>query len=141
MSAKLLIRISAFLVFIHLLGHSLGHLNWDKPKDQGMIEVIDVMKNYSAAFMGSTKSMADYYNGYSLILFGLFGLSIALLWILSNDTIKNPKMVRQLLYPIGLVYLFFGVIEFLYFFPFAASISTLVGISSLLSITKLETNK
>ena len=74
MKSKLLLRIACLLILVHLLGHSLGHLQWDKPKDPKMKEVVDMMKGYSTEFMGATKSMANYYEGYSLIMFFVFGL-------------------------------------------------------------------
>jgi len=137
MTAKLLIRISAILILVHLLGHSAGHIGWDKSEDPKMNEVVNVMKGYSAEFMGATKSMADYYVGYSYIMFGLFGMSILLLWMLSNHTTTNQKLVKQLLYPIGVSYLFFGLTEYVYFFPFAAIISLIAGLCALFATFKL----
>jgi hypothetical protein len=134
MKIKILIRISAVLICVHLLGHCVGHLSWDKPDDSRMVEVISSMKGYSAEFMGATKSMADYYHGYSLMMFGLFAMSIVLLWILSNHATTNQKLVKQLLYPIGIIYVCFGIIEVIYFFPFAAIVSLLAGIFVLLAI-------
>lgn len=80
MNTKNSIRVSIGLIAIHLFGHTMGHLGWDKPEDAKMQEVVSVMKSHSADFMGATRSMGDYYNGYSLILFVVFGLSIWLLW-------------------------------------------------------------
>lgn len=137
MTAKLLLRISAILIFVHLLGHAGGHMGWDKPKDPKMMEVVTAMKGYSAEFMGATKSMADYFHGYSLFLFGLYAMSIALLWVLSGYAAQHPKLVKQLIYPIGLAYLLFGIIEFIYFFPFAAIISLLAGLSAIFATLKL----
>ncbi len=137
MTSKLLIRISAILIFIHLLGHTIGHLGWDDETGP-LFGVVKEMKSHSAEFMGATKSLADYYNGYSLIMFGLFGMTILMLWILSNHSATNQKLVRQVLFPIGIAYLFFGVIEYLYFFPFAAVISILAGLSAILATLKLK---
>ncbi|UIR57300.1 hypothetical protein LZQ00_05655 [Sphingobacterium sp. SRCM116780] len=136
MTAKRLIRISAILILVHLLGHTGGHLSWDKASGP-LFGVVKEMKSHSAEFMGATKSMADYFNGYSLIMFGLFGMSILVLWTLSNHTFRSAKLVKQILYPMGVTYLAFGVIEFLYFFPFAAIISLLAGILMLFSTLKL----
>lgn len=59
MKAKILLRIAALLILVHLLGHSIGHSTWDTPEDQKMDEVVAAMKGYKADFMGATKSMAD----------------------------------------------------------------------------------
>jgi len=141
METKILLRIAAFLILVHLLGHSIGHFTWDKPSDPKMQDVVTTMKGYSVEFMGATKSMADYYNGYSLIMFGLFGMTVLVLWILSNHATTSQKLVKQMLYPIGLTYVIFGIIEWLYFFPFAAIISILAGIIALSSIAKLSGGK
>lgn len=137
MSAKPGIRISAILILIHLLGHTGGHIGWDDPTVP-LGDVVKTMKSHSAEFMGATKSMADYFQGYSLIMFGLFGMTIALLWILSVAVESNTKLVKQLLFPIGITYLLFGAIEYMYFFPFAAIISFLAGVFALYARTKLK---
>ena len=76
MKAKILLRVASLLILVHLLGHSMGHLQWDKPKDPKMKEVVDIMKGYSTQFMGATKSMANYYEGYSLLMFFVFAMTL-----------------------------------------------------------------
>jgi hypothetical protein len=134
MKAKVLLRIAAGLILIHLLGHGVGHKDWDKPTDPKMMDVVTTMKSYQGEFMGAVHSMADYYNGYSIIIFGLYGMSISLLWLASGFVQEQPTIAIKILYPIGTAYLFFGVVEFIYFFPFAASMSFLAGVLTILSI-------
>ena len=134
MKAKVFLRIAAGLILIHLLGHGVGHKDWDKPTDPKMMDVVTTMKSYQGEFMGAVRSMADYYNGYSIIIFGLYGLSIYLLWLASGFVQEHPTIAIKILYPIGVAYLFFGVVEFIYFFPFAASMSFLAGVLTILSI-------
>ena len=135
MKAKVLLRIAAALILIHLLGHSVGHSIWDKPEDLKMQEVVAAMKGYSAEFMGATKSMGDYYNGYSLIMFGLYAMTIFVLWFASGFINEQRTIAVKILYPIAITYLAFGVIEYISFFPFAASMSFLAGLLTLLAIT------
>ncbi|MFZ1582698.1 MAG: hypothetical protein WAT26_16240 [Saprospiraceae bacterium] len=132
MKAKYYFRLSAILVLIHLLGHTMGHLGWDKPEDPKMKDVVDTMKNNSSEFMGATHSMADYFNGYSIILIGLLAMSIVLFWILSNHTETNQKLVNLIALILGLGFIFFGTVEYIFFFPFAAIISLIAGISALI---------
>ena len=134
MKPKLLLRIAAVLILIHLLGHGVGHSAWDKPQDSKMQEVVTVMKSYKGEFMGATQSMADYYNGYSLMMFVLYGMSIILLWLLSRIVKEQPAIVGNILYTIGTSYLIFGVIEFVYFFPFAAAMSFFAGVLTLVAV-------
>lgn len=134
MKSKILLRIASLLILVHLLGHSLGHLSWDKPKDPKMKEVVDIMKGYSTQFMGATKSMANYYEGYSLIMFFVFAMTILILWSVSSFVDTHKDVAVKILYPIAITYLAFGVIEYFYFFVFAASISFLAGVFVFLGI-------
>ncbi|QHT67271.1 hypothetical protein GXP67_11800 [Rhodocytophaga rosea] len=128
MKAKVIVRIAALLILVHLLGHTMGHFTWDTPEDTKMKQVVEAMKTHKADFMGAAKSMADYYTGYSLMILGLFAMSILLLWFISGFINDQRQIANRLLYPIGIVYILFGIIEYLYFFPFAASMSFIAGI-------------
>ena len=134
MKAKVLLKIAAGLILIHLIGHGVGHTGWDKPTDPKMMDVVTAMKSHDGEFMGAVHSMADYYKGYSILIFGLYGMSISLLWFASGFVQEHPAIANTILYPIGIAYLFFGIVEFIYFFPFAASISFLAGVLTILAI-------
>jgi hypothetical protein len=134
MKAKILLKIAAGLILIHLFGHGVGHKDWDKPTDPKMMDVVTAMKSHQGEFMGAVHSMADYYKGYSILIFGLYGMSIAILWFASGFVQDHPAIANQVLYPIGIAYLFFGIVEYMYFFPFAASISFLAGVLTILSM-------
>ena len=134
MKAKIIIRIAAVLILVHLLGHSVGHFTWDTPEDAKLKEVVSAMKSYKADFMGATKSMADYYTGYSLMIFILFAMSILLLWFISGFVEEQKQIAGRLLYPIGMAYISFSISEYIYFFPFAASMSFMAGILSILAV-------
>jgi hypothetical protein len=136
MTSKLLIRIAAFCILIHLLGHTFGHTIWDKPEDPRMMDVVTSMKGYKAEFMGASKSMADYYHGYSLMIIGLFAITTWILWQASANINEHRQAVTRMLLPIGLGYLCFGVIEYLYFFPFAASMSFLAGLFTTFAVVR-----
>lgn len=138
MKSKILLRIACVLILVHLLGHSMGHLQWDKPKDPKMKEVVDLMKSYSTEFMGATKSMANYYEGYSLIMFFVFAMTILILWSVSSFVDTHKDIAVKILYPIAITYLAFGVIEYFYFFIFAASISFLAGVCVFLGINSAK---
>lgn len=135
MKAKVLLRIAAALILIHFIGHSFGHLSWDAPEDPKMMEAVTAMKTHKAGFMGAVKSFADYYTGYSFMIFGLFGLSILVLWSASGFIDKHSDIARKVLLPFGIAYLYLGVVEYLYFFPFAAAISFFAGVLIMLAIT------
>ncbi|HTF80277.1 MAG TPA: hypothetical protein VL947_01075, partial [Cytophagales bacterium] len=92
MNSKLLLRIAAGSIFVHLLGHTMGHLTWKTPEDNQIKEVVTQMLTHKATFMGATRSMGDYFEGYSLILFFVYGMSIALLWLISSLSSENPAI-------------------------------------------------
>jgi hypothetical protein len=53
MSAKLLLRIAALLMLIHVLGHSVGMATWRKADDPVRMEVVRQMNEHSFPFMPS----------------------------------------------------------------------------------------
>ncbi|MCL5030385.1 MAG: hypothetical protein M1480_15345 [Bacteroidetes bacterium] len=134
MQSKILVRIAAFLVLLLLIGHTIGYIMWDKPVDNQMKTVVQSMKDISAPFMGTTKSMADYYNGNSLIIFGFHCLVIILLWISSAYINSQRSLIIKILFPVFLLYLFLGVIDFLYFFPLPSVLSFLTALLILIGI-------
>jgi hypothetical protein len=128
MKAKLLIRIAAVLILIHMLGHGFGHFTWQNTDNPVKQEVIKQMFSHEFHFMGTMRSMGDYYRGYSLLLLPVYAMSIVLLWLIANASDTQRRLCRQLLYPIAGAYLFFGAIELTYFFPFAAAMSLGAGL-------------
>ena len=138
MSAKLSLRIACILLTIHLLGHAIGHITWDSPEDSGMQNVVNVMKGYEADFMGATRSMADYFNGYSSIMFFVYAMSISVLWTCASLGETNRIFARKILSPIALAYTAFAVIEFMYFFPFAGAMSLGAGLVTLYAVYLLS---
>lgn len=88
--------------------------------------------------MGVTRSMGDYYEGYSLIITIVLITLMVILWLLSGAASENRRITSIVLAPIAQCLLAFSVIEFMYFFPFAASISLVVGILVVVSISTLK---
>lgn len=62
--------------------------------------------------------MANYYEGYSIIMFFVFAMTILILWSVSSFVDTHKNMAVKILYPIAITYLAFGVIEYFYFFHF-----------------------
>ena len=135
---KLLLRIACGLIFIHLVGHFIGHTTWKRPADLKMQEVVNVMIENKANYMGAVRSLADFYHGYSILLFIVYGLSIWVLWVLSSGKNSDSQLTKRLVIPFGIAYLAFGIVEFCLFFPFAAIISTLAGMAILLTLYKFQ---
>jgi len=132
--SKLFLRIACVLIFVHLAGHFIGHTSWKRPADPKMQEVVNAMVEHKANYMGAVRSLADFYHGYSLLLFIVYGLSIWALWVLSSGINQDSKLTKRLVIPFGVAYLAFGIVEFCLFFPFAAIVSTLAGMAILLTL-------
>lgn len=139
MRARLLLRISALFIFIHLLGHSFGHFTWkDSQGDATKQEVIRQMTEFKFEFMGASRSMGDYFEGYSALVLIKYLVFMLLLWSISNFADEHPNLSRRLIAPISLGLIAFGVLEFVYFFPFAATISTIAGLAAFCSMFFLK---
>ncbi len=134
MKPRLLLRIAALCILIHLIGHFFGHFSWKESPDPLKQEVIRQMTGPKFEFMGVMRSMGDYFEGYGLILFVVYGMSIALILSAIRYSDSNHDIARKVLTPIGIGYVAFGIIEFVYFFPFAGSLSLLAGLLIILAI-------
>ena len=84
MSSKLLLRIAAGLLFLHLFLHSIGHSNWQKTNDAVKQGVINQMVDHKFYFMGTDRSMGDYFMGYGYIVTIGLGLLTVMLLFISN---------------------------------------------------------
>lgn len=134
MKPRLFLRIAALCILIHLIGHFFGHFSWKETPDPVKQEVIRQMTGPKFEFMGAMRSMGDYFEGYGLILFIVYGMSIALIMSAIRYSDSNHDIARKVLTPIGIGFLAMGGIEFVYFFPFAASLSLGAGIFIILAI-------
>jgi hypothetical protein len=139
MRPKLLLRLSALLVGIHLLGHAFGHFSWkDTQGDRQKQDVIRYMTDYKFDFMGAARSMGEYYEGYSALILIKYLVFVLLLWAISNFAEAHPNISRNLIAPLALGLVAFGILEFVYFFPFAAIISMLAGLTAFFSMMMLK---
>jgi hypothetical protein len=130
-------RIGAFTVLLLLIGQSIGMLMWDNPADTQKKTVVQMMKAISTPFMGSTKSLADYYNGNNWLVFGFHGLVIFILWVLSTQIgSAQKKLVVTIVSAIALIYLVFSVVYWIYFFPLPIILSLLTSIFLWLAVKK-----
>ena len=142
MKPKIVLQIAILCIVIHLLGHLVGHFTWkDSTGDATREEVIRQMVEYRFDFMGTSRSMGDYYEGYSALLLVEYLVLILVLWAISGIIKQQPHTARKLLAPTSLGLLAFGILEFVYFFPFAAIMSTLAGVLTFISMIGLREPK
>jgi hypothetical protein len=128
MTAKFLLRIAAVLMLIHLIGHSIGHSGWRKDTDPAKQDVIRLMTGPKFPFMGVERSMGDYFDGYGYIASVNMLLIILLLWICSNHIAARDRLVLQTARTLGILLVITSLLEFIFFFPFAAGTTLLTGL-------------
>ncbi|MDN5285533.1 MAG: hypothetical protein JWR38_1807 [Mucilaginibacter sp.] len=127
---KIALRIAAVLILLHTLGHTVGALTWKNAPNVRVAAVVTGMENEHFDFMGRSLTLASFFNGYGYSMIGVFLLISILLWLLSSAP------VRSMILLLGLFLVILAIIEFIYFFPFAAAFSLLAGISTLFAYQK-----
>lgn len=143
MKPKLLLRIAAILMFLHTIGHTFGALSWKNAPNSFVGQVIAGMQKNHFGFMGRSVTLASFYEGYGYMMILVYLLSSILLWLLAADS--NNPLSAKLLPVLSVFLLLIAIIEYIYFFPFAAAFSLLAGLCTLFALftrgTKLSTLK
>ena len=138
MKPKLLLRIAAIVMFLHDVGHTLGQLTWKETPDPAKLAVIKQMTENKFLFMGKMRSMGEYFDGFGYAsTLGLFLLA-AILWIASGATEQNKGIVKKILVIVSLVLLAWGIVELIFFFPFAAAFSLLAFLLTVIATFQLN---
>lgn len=133
MTTKILLRLASLLMLIHLIGHSFGQNGWKKNDDPVMRQVAHWMTGPRFPFMGVSRSMGDYFDGYGYIASISMAVVAVLLWLASTKTAVHGQVLRKEILVLALGLLAFSGVEFLYFFPFAAVISCTAATLTLVS--------
>ena len=141
MKPKLLLRLAAIVMTLHLLGHSFGHLTWRKTTEPLKQQVINEMNDHAFYFMGAQHSMGDYYEGYGWLSSIAMILIILLFWLLSSFKEWEGLVVKKVVLVLSLCLLAMGVVEFVFFFAFAAAFSFLAAILSLVAFLQINRKK
>jgi hypothetical protein len=129
MRPQILVRLGAFSILALLLGQTIGMMTWGNPADGRKKDVVQMMKAISTPFMGSTKSLADYYNGNNWLIFGFHGLAIFILLVLATQIGSSQKRTAIIISSaIALIYFTFSVVYYVYFFPLPVILSLLTSV-------------
>lgn len=129
------------MMFLHAIGHTIGALTWKKDPDPSIQQVVDDMISHKFIFMGTLRSIGDFYEGYGMTMIFVLLLFAVLLWQLSAISIKHPAPAATLLIPISLSLLAIALMEFRYFFLLAAALSLIAGLLSGWSALLILKNK
>ncbi len=124
---KILLRIAAALMLIHGLGHTIGHSGWKYSTDPVQQGVIHQMTGPKFPFMGVTRSMGEYFDGYGYACtIGLLIFVLAL-WFTSGELSTSPGLAKKMMLTMAVCLLGWFIDEIIFFFPFAAGTSLLAA--------------
>jgi hypothetical protein len=129
---KHLVRMGAALMAFHALGHTMGALNWKKNPNENVSLVILGMQSTHFDFMGRSATLGQFYEGYGLIMILVLVLISLQLWLQSDDMV-NPKATKMLTV-IAAFLVLMAVLEYIYFFAFAAATTFLAGVCVIVSL-------
>ena len=138
MKPKVLLRIASILILFHDIGHTIGHSGWRHSPDPAKQEVINQMTGSKFPFMGAVHSMGDYYEGYGYAASLALLLIAVLLWLMSDASPQSRHLVRKLLIVTTVILFAWGIIELIYFFPFAASFTLLAALLNTISFFRMN---
>ena len=139
MKPKLLLRIAAILIFIHAVLHTIGFSGWKN--DPARREVIQQMTGQKLPFMGASRSMGEYYDGFGYASTIALLLIAFTLWVTSGELTSNTSLAKKVIMILALGLLSWGADELIYFFPFAAGITLLACVCSFWSLFGLAKQK
>jgi len=139
MTAKLLLRIAAILMLLHTIGHTIGALTWKDAPNPAAGQVVSGMQSQHFDFMGRSVTLGGFFEGYGFTMIGVLLLVTIFLWLFSSQS-TNP-LTKSLLPVLALFLLVMGVIEYIYFFPFAAVFSFLAGLCSVAALVVVKRGK
>jgi hypothetical protein len=138
MGPRLLLRISAVLMFIHALFHTLGHLKWKTLSSPSYDEVVKQMTVPKFPFMGAVHSIGDYFDGYGYFITLAVVLIGCLLWALSDIAVQYPLVGLKLLIPITILIILLFLDTLIFFFPLASIYCGLCSVTCTMAIVKLN---
>ena len=138
MKPKLPLRIASGLLLLHLIFHSIGNSTWKQTDDPIKRNVISQMTDHKFPFMGTTRAMADYFNGFGYIISIALAFLSLLLWILSNSSKESLRLTFKILVLITVALFVWAIDEFVFFFPFAGCITLLAALFSCIATLQLR---
>ena len=144
MKPKILLRIASVLILIHGLLHTSGFSQWKNDPDPAKHEVIKQMTGQKLPFMGTSRNMGNYYDGFGYATSIALFLIAVLLWIVSGELSANPSLAKKVILVISCALVLWAIDEVIYFFPFAVGLTTvaaLCGFGALIGLGKQGTSK
>lgn len=110
----------------------MGALTWSDAPSATVAQVVKGMQTVHFEFMGRQVTLALFFDGYGFIMIGVLLLISALLWLFSGDV--GNKLFGGFAVLLGVFLLAMAVLEYVYFFAFAAAFSALTGVCTLAAL-------
>ena len=133
MKPKLLLRIAAVLILIHGVLHTYGFRQWRQDPDPAKHELIKLMTGQRFPFMGTSRNMGEYYDGFGYCGSIALILIAILLWIVSGELSTNISLAKKVILVVSFALLAWAIVEMIYFFPFAVSLALISSICGFIS--------
>lgn len=125
MKAWVWLRAASIVLFLFALGHGLGHLRMNAAPPQ-ILGVYAAMKATQFQMEGLTRTVWDFYSGFSLIsLISVFMLGV-IVWQIGSVARTQPKTVRPIVVAILIGQAFCTIVCWTNFIYPPAILSTLV---------------
>ena len=128
MQFKILTRLAAGLMLFHMAGHTMGMLTWKQVETPAQQSVVASMTDNQFRFMGTLHSYGEYFTGFGYACTVYMILVICLLWLSGKFDQQNPAIAKTLVLLTGLSLVVWSILEWIYFFPLAAGMTTLASI-------------
>ncbi|MCX7928955.1 MAG: hypothetical protein N2558_04740 [Patescibacteria group bacterium] len=141
MSPKFFLRLSVGCLLFFALGHSIGHFTRHNVSDPKAKEILRQMSENKFDMFGQMRSYDENYTGMSFNLILTLLTFAVVISLLTSQTEKYPRFIRNILIPISVCLLGFSVTSFIYFFYIPAVTSMLAYIFVTLSILSLSKHK
>lgn len=139
MKPKILLRIAAILILVHALLHTSGFSQWKNDPDPAKHEVIKQMTGQKFPFMGTSRNMGNYYDGFGYATSIALFLIAIMLWLVSGELSANPSLAKKVIAVLSVALLLWAIDEMIYFFPFAVGLSlvaSICGFGALIGVGK-----
>lgn len=137
MNPKLLLRIAATLMLIHGILHTIGFSGWKTDPDPARHAAIQLMNGPKLSFMGASRNLAEYYDGFGYAASIALFLIAVTFWIVSGELRSKSTLVSKIIFVFSLGVLVWGIDELIFFFPLAAIITILSGICGFWALFKV----
>lgn len=128
MKSHTLLRIASLLTFLHALLNTFAGLLSGTSKNQEEVNLLNAMKALHFDAMGSLRTYWDFYLGFGLFFTLNLQLLSALLWLLASLVTKEPSIARPFIALLGIAFLSFAVLSWLYFFIYPLMLELLTAI-------------